>query len=378
MRSLKIALVHDWLINYRGGEKVLEILCELLPQADVYTLLVDENKIPRSIYEKIKGVSFLQKIYFARKHHHFFLPLFPMAMESMVLKEDYDIIISSSHCVAKGVKKPENSLHICYCYTPMRYIWVFFDTYFPPEKFFLRMFMQILKPYLMRWDLEKNKYVDYFVSISYNVQERIRKYYHRDSFVIHPPVDTDFFFPQKNQAGDFYLVVSALVPYKRVDVAVEAFNKLKKPLYIVGRGICEKELRRKALDNIKFLGWVDKVYLRRLYSSCKALIFCAEEDFGLVPLEACACGRPVICLGKGGVQETMIDIRDTHTFPTGVYFYEQTVSSLIEAVELFERHINYFNPSYLRKHALKFSRDVFKEKFIKFLQKVWNEKNKAN
>jgi len=354
---MKIALVHDWLTGMRGGEKVLEALCEIFPDAPIYTLVHTKGALSPLLEGKEIYTSFLQKMPFIENKYRHYLPLMPLAISQFDLSP-YNLIFSISHCVAKGVKKTKKQIHVCYCNTPMRYIWDSFSDYFSPQKnlFTWAAMKFFLRPYLRWWDKKTAKDVDYFIANSRNVSLRIKKFWERDSEVIYPPVDTDYYnLPDKNNLDfpteNFYLVVSALVPYKKIDLAVTSFNRLGKKLKIIGTGPEEFYLKKIAGPTIEFLGWQDASSIREHYQKCKALIFPGEEDFGIVPVEAQACGKPVIAYAKGGALETVIDGK------TGVFFEEQNELSLCEAVERFESL--HFDPLTLRENALRFSKDNF-------------------
>ncbi|MDO8142611.1 MAG: glycosyltransferase [Candidatus Brocadiales bacterium] len=378
----KIAIIHDWLTGMRGGEKVLEIFCELFPEADIFTLIHIHGSVSKIIEEKRIRTSFLQKIPLAMKRYRSFLPLFPLAIEGFDLS-GYDIVLSSSHCVAKGILTSSSTTHICYCHTPMRYVWEHYNTYFGNGKkgFVARFIMPSVAHYLRIWDVVSSNRVDYFVANSYNVANRIGKYYKRSAEVIHPPVDCSFYTPMDaHRQGDYYLIVSAFAPYKRIDIAVDAFEKLGLPLIIIGGGQEEERIRRMSKKHVKCIGWQSSETLKEYYRGCKALIFPGEEDFGIVPLEAQACGKPVIAFAKGGVLETVRGIypysestpKMTQRKPdtlTGVFFTEQTTESLTEAVKYFENNKNLFNPLLIRKHAEGFDTLIFKEKFRQYIDK---------
>lgn len=354
---MKVAIVHDWLTGMRGGENCLEVFCELFPDATIFTLIHKKGSVSEKIEKMDIRTSYLQRIPGIFSSYRNFLPLFPSAIESFDLK-GYDLILSSSHCVAKGVRKARGALHICYCYTPMRYAWLFFDDYFGKNSGLKRLFISFIIKKLRKWDLRTNENVDFFIAISDNVKDRIRKYYGRESEVIFCPVEGERLSISRKK-GDFYLVVSAFVPYKRIDLAIKAFNRLGKRLLIIGSGSEEKSLRKIAGKSIEFLGWMGREKLK-FYQECRALIFPGEEDFGIVPLEAQACGRPVIAYGKGGALETI-------TGDTGVFFFEQTEEALARAVVEFESRENTFEADKIRKHALRFDRSLFKEKIRDFI-----------
>jgi len=363
MKKMKIAIVHDWLTGMRGGEKVLEVLCELYPDATLVTLLHNKGKLSPVIEKMNIKTSFIDKLPMKEKKYRNYLPLFPMAIELIDFSE-FDLIISTSHCVAKGAKPGKNGLHICYCHTPMRYVWEMYDEYFGKDKAGLmtRTAMSIFAPQLRKWDVRTSGRVHYYIANSYNVARRIKQYYNRQADVIHPPVDTSLFqISDKNE--DYFLIVSALVPYKKVEIAVEAFNEIGRRLVIVGSGPESEKLKLIAKDNIEFLGWQGDDELAKIYAGCLALIFPGVEDFGIVPLEAMACGKPVIAFGKGGALETVIN-EGANT--TGIFFYEQTADSLIKAIADFEK--TNFDPLTIRTHAVKFDRVLFKEKIKNYIE----------
>ncbi len=358
---MRIALVHDWLNGMRGGEKVLEALCELYPDAEIFTLLLEPEKISSRIREMRIHTSFLQRIPFARRYYRYYLPLFPRAIESLDLG-GFDLVISTSHAVAKGCRPPPNAISICYCFTPMRYLWFLYREYFGTglaKNLLLKPFFS----YLRRWDLASCARVDRFMAISKTVAGRIAEVYNREAEVIYPPVDTDFFTPG-DASGDYFLIVSALVPYKKIDRAIEAFNHLGLPLKVVGSGPEYGRLRKRAGKNIAFLGWLGRRELRELYRNCRALIFPGLEDFGITPLEAQSCGRPVIGFGSGGLTETTIPWPGSpQGSPTGVFFAESEAKSLEEALRIFLKREADFDPRAIREHALAFGREIFKENF---------------
>jgi glycosyltransferase involved in cell wall biosynthesis len=371
----KVAIVHDWLTGMRGGEKCLEVFCELFPGAALFTLVHNKGSVSPAIEKMDIRTSFLGKIPGIKKNYRKFLPLFTFAVESFDLS-GYDIVLSSSHCVAKGARIPKGALHICYCYTPVRYAWLFYDDYFSSYGWLKRKIISLVLSRLKKWDLEANKRVDYFIAISHNVKKRIKEFYSRDSEVIYPPVSgpDQSVTEAREEPGKsgYYLVVSALVPYKRVDLAVDVFNKTGKALVIIGTGPDMEVLKKKSAGNISFGGWVDDTALFKYYSGAKALIFPGEEDFGIVPLEAQLFGKPVIALGKGGVTETVVPLSPETREATGVFFHEQTVDALRGAVDLFEKNENLFDPGKLRAHAMKFNRDRFKKEIFDNIKEKWD------
>ena len=381
---MKVALVHDWLTGMRGGEKVLEIFCQLFPEATLFTLLHRSSSVSPIIEKMPIKTSFIQKFPFSQKIYPKYLLFFPTAIEQFDLSE-FELVVSSSHCVAKGVITRPETCHICYCHSPMRYAWEMYHTYFFNNStgIFSKTLIPFFINYLRTWDVQSSHRVDYFVANSRNIQKRIEKHYRRQSEVIYPPVDTDFYQISK-KPGEYFLVVSALVPYKRVDLAVMAFNDLRLPLLIIGEGVEEKNLKKIAAKNIIFLPWQSKEKLKEYYANCKALIFPGEEDFGIVPLEAQACGKPVIAYAKGGAQETIEGIywgeetlrvqKTTGQKLCGLFFYPQTKESVIEAVNSFLKIE--FEPTFIRKNALRFDQKIFKEKINKYILEKIKEHQK--
>jgi len=359
---MKVVLLHDWLTGFRGGERVLEAFCELFPDAPIYTLIHKKGSTCPTIESKKIHTSFLNNIPGIYTHYRKFLPLFPLAAESLKI-EDADMILSSSHCVIKGVKKPKGSRHISYIHSPMRYLYDQFDTYFGKDSpIYQRIGMKVFKNYLTQWDLNSNNNVDVAIGNSYFVQSRISKYYNIKSDVIHPFVDLkDFreFQKQNIQKEDFYIMVTAFAPNKRVDLAIEAFNKLGKELRIIGSGQQEDYLRSIAKDNIKFLGNVSREEVINNFLKAKGMIFPGVEDFGITPLESLASGTPIIAYKIGGVLETLND-------DVAQFFESQDKDSLIQAIQLFENRN--FSKETLYARAEDFSKENFKDKIYKIVQ----------
>ena len=364
---MRVAIVHDWLTGMRGGEKCLEVFCELFPEADLYTLIYSPVKVSSTIRQMKVYASWANRIPWVERAYRYYLPLFPRIIEKFDLR-NYDLVLSSSHCVAKGVRAGD-ALHIAYIYAPMRYVWDQHDAYLGPDSSRLSRYgMAAFRRYLQNWDVRSSQHVDDFVAISRNIAAKVRKLYGREAAVIYPPVDMERFFIQERQ-DSYYLVVSALVPYKRIDIAIQAFNALKLPLKIAGEGPLRKTLEKTAETNIEFLGWVDDARLAELYAGCQALIFPGEEDFGIVPLEAQASGRPVIGYGKGGLLETVVGLDGLlpERYPTGLFFLEQNADGLLAAVEVYRQIQNQFRPDQIRLHAAKFSRERFKREIADYI-----------
>ncbi|MDP3920190.1 MAG: glycosyltransferase [Candidatus Omnitrophota bacterium] len=357
---MKVALVHDWMIHMRGGEKVLEALAEIYPQATLYTLFYDREKLSPALRNRKIVASFLQKLPGIKRYYRWLLPILPKCIESLRVA-DVDLVVSTSHCVAKGVRVPLGARHICYCHTPMRYLWDLGDVYFKNIPGFLRPILNAVLVRLRDWDRAVNVRVDQFVSNSAFVEERIRRHYGRDAVVVHPPVRSDYLKPQ-GEKRDFYLVVSAFVPYKRVDVVIEAFNEIERDLVIVGGGPLERSYKALAKSpRISFLGSVDDERLRSLYSEARAVIFPTEEDFGIVPVEAQACGTPVIALDRGGALEGV---------KSGIFIDDQTPAAVRAGVERFEKMT--FQPTEVRERISGFSKEEFKGKMIGVINSVVN------
>jgi glycosyltransferase involved in cell wall biosynthesis len=369
LENLKVALVHDWLMGMRGGEKVLETFCRLFPQSDIYTLLYESDSLSPEIKKHRIFASFVNKLPFKNQKYRNYLPLFPTAIELFNLK-GYDLIISSSHCVAKGIIPPPDALHISYIHTPMRYVWDMYDEYFGKGQigFVKRLIIPAFANYLRMWDVTSSKRVDYFIANSNHVSMRLNKYYRRESMVIYPPVDTDYYKPA-DKSGEYFLIVSALVPYKKVDLAIKVFNKMQEPLLIIGDGPEEKRLKAMAKSNISFKKWQIPSALLQYYQDCRALLFPGEEDFGIVPVEAQACGKPVIAYNRGGLTETVIGYNGGNERKcTGIFFEEQNETALMNILEKF--YSIQWDSSYIRNHAQRFSIDRFRNEIITELRKI--------
>ena len=324
---MKVALVHDWLIHMRGGEKVLESIAELYPDAVIYTLFYRREALSPALAKMKIKASFLQWFPGITRIYRGLLPLLPLVIATLKFDDRPDLVISSSHCVAKGIRIPRGAVHVCYCHTPMRYAWGFEKEYFGKFPTWFQPLIRLILGWLRSWDHASSRHVGHFIANSKNVQEKIRKYYGRESSVLCPPLDKEFFRPAGSRR-DYFLVVSAFVPYKRVDLVIETFNGMDRELRIVGSGPLGNTYRKLAKgQNISFLGSASPERLRELYAGARALIFPTDEDFGIVPLEAQACGTPVIALARGGALESV---------QYGVFFHAQSVTALRDAIEKFE------------------------------------------
>ncbi|NCC04164.1 MAG: glycosyltransferase family 4 protein [Proteobacteria bacterium] len=364
---MRVAIVHEWLVFKAGSESVVEQILEIFPGADVYSavnFLDDEGK--KSFKTKKFHTSFIQKLPFAKKKYRAYLPLMPFAVEQYDLS-DYDLIISSSHAVAKGVLTGPDQIHISYVHSPIRYAWDLQHSYLKEAgltKGLKSLIARVILHYIRLWDYRTSNGVDYFVANSKFIGRRIRKVYGRESTVIYPPVHLDAFSLCKEKE-DFYLTVSRFVPYKKIPMIVEAFASMPdKKLVVIGDGPEDKAVRAAAGPNVTFLSHQDRRVLVDYMQRAKAFVFAAEEDFGIVPVEAQGCGTPVIAFGKGGAVETVVD------GVTGVLFKEQTVSSLIDAVKRFEGLAPSFDPDVIRKNAERFDVPVFKKNFKDFVDQV--------
>ncbi|HWQ00319.1 MAG TPA: glycosyltransferase [Vicinamibacterales bacterium] len=361
--DLRVAVAHDWLTGMRGGERVLEAICELLPQAEIFTLLHVPGSVSATIERHPIRTSLLQRVPFAARTYRYWLPLFPALVEQFDL-DRFDLVVSSSHCAAKAVVAPGRARHLCYCHSPMRYAWDQFEAYFGEARVgragaaALRIMMRRLR----RWDAATSARVDRFVANSRHVAGRIRRYYNRDAGVVYPPVDTAFFRPDGRPPGGYFLVVSALVPYKRLDLAIAACRALRAPLKIVGRGPERARLERMAGPEVEFLGARTNEEVRELYRGAAAVVLPGEEDFGIVPVEALACGRPVVALARGGARETVED------GVTGVLVEEASAEAFADALARVRRLA--VDPQLCAARAARFSRERFAQAFGAELQRL--------
>jgi glycosyltransferase involved in cell wall biosynthesis len=356
---MRVALVHDWLTGMRGGERCLEVFAEVFPDADLFTLLHVPGSVAPAIERRRITTSFIQHLPDAARRYRHYLPLMPAAVRRFDLA-GYDLVLSSSHCVAKGARAERGSLHVCYCFTPMRYVWDRYADYVGDGAGLpARLALPAVAPLLRAWDRAASRRVHHFVAISEHVRARIRRCYGREAAVIHPPVDVQRFEPTDGRPGDYYLVVSALVPYKRVDLAVLAAGRLGRRLLVVGSGPEAARLAALAAPTVEFLGWRSDAEVARLYRDCRAVLFPGCEDFGIVPLEAMAAGRPVIALAAGGALETVVP-GGSESPATGLLFGEPTVDALVAAIQRFEADEDAFRPKALRARAELFDRERFR------------------
>lgn len=351
MEKKRVAIVHDWLTNYGGAERVVEAFLEIYPDADIYTLVYDEEKMGKIFPKERVKTTFLQKIPKATKIYTKLLPLMPYAFEEFDFN-GYDLVISSSSSCAKGVITPPNVKHVAYIHSPMRYAWDLYHDYKRRSGKLTGIFMSIFMKNMRVWDYTSSQRIDVLLANSNYVAKRISKFWNRESQVVYPPVDIDRLSPNGKEAEDFYVVFSRFVPYKRIDLAIEACKRLEKKLVVIGDGEQREYLKSLAGEGTTFTGRISDEEVKGYLQRCKAMIFSAEEDFGIVPLEAQACGRPVIAYGKGGALETVVE------GATGTFFMKQEVKDVVEAIERFEKMS--FSTEEIYNHAMKFSRERFK------------------
>ncbi|HEX2035560.1 MAG TPA: glycosyltransferase [Chloroflexota bacterium] len=360
---MKLAIVHDYLNQMGGAERVLMVLHDLYPSAPIYTSIYAPELVDRAFSRMDIRTSFMQRLPLVHRHHQAFLPLFPFAFESLDLRE-YDVVLSMSSGWAKNVLTRPETCHVCYCLTPMRFAWNF-EAYRPGERI-AGWQMGALAPILAGlrlWDVAGANRVDAFAATSLSVKRRIEKYYRRQAAVIYPPVQTEAYAynPEEGQGdGDYFLIVSRLIPYKRIDLAIEACNRLRLPLKVIGNGRDRGRLEAMAGPTVEFLGWVDEESKRRYLQGCRAFIFPSEEDFGITPVEAMAAGRPVVAFGAGGALDTIVD------GVTGLFFRQPSVGSLAEALQRVQR-IDWDRPT-IARHASRFDTGTFKTEMRRFVE----------
>jgi glycosyltransferase involved in cell wall biosynthesis len=355
---MRVALVHDWLTGMRGGERVLEALVALYPDAVIHTLVHVPGSVSPAIEARPIRTSPIQRLPGAPHRFRRYLPLFPWAMAGFPL-DDYDLVISTSHCVAHGVRPRRSACHVVYCFTPMRYAWEYAGEYTSRLPRGTRTLGRAVLAGLRRWDRGAGQRAGHLACISRHVAARVRHAWGRDARVVYPPVRTDYFQPD-GEPGEAFLCVSAFAPYKRLDVAVDAFTRLGRPLIVIGAGDDEARLRRRAGPTVRFLGWQDDAALRAAYARSRAFVFPAEEEFGIAPLEAMASGRPVIAYGRGALTETVVE------GVTGLFFREQTPDALVDAVRRFE--VTGWSAEKIRAHAVRFGEARFAAEMRAFVE----------
>lgn len=371
---MKIAIVHDWLVTYAGAERVLEQMIRVYPKADIFSLVdfLPNNK-RGFILNKRVSTTFIQRLPFSKKKYRSYLPLMPLAIEQMDLSS-YDVVISSSYAVAKGVITSPNQLHICMCYSPIRYAWDLQHQYLNESGLNKGLKGTLARYFLHKirlWDYRTSNGVDEFIAISNFIAKRIWKVYRRKSKIIYPPVNVEK-FTLNVLKKDYYLTASRMVPYKKIDLIVEAFSKMpSKELIVIGNGPDYKKIQAKAGANVTLLGYQSNEKMKEYMQSAKGFIFAAEEDFGIVPIEAQACGTPVVAFGKGGALETIKGLDED--CPTGVFFKEQTISSIINAIQELENNYSRITPENCRINAERFSTERFINEFRMFMQEKIDE-----
>jgi len=363
---MKVAITTDWLNSFGGAERVLEQLHGMFPDAPIYTTVHDPENLPTHMRDWDVRTSFLQRVPFARKRHQAFLPLMPLAFEQFDMSE-YDLVITTNSACAKGVITRPGALNVCYCYTPCRYIWDLYHEYTRGRRG--KLFIALAAHWLRMWDRLSADRVDHFIAISHEVASRIRRHYRREPEVVYPPVDVERIVPNGRAPEDFYLVVSRLVPYKRVDLAVEAATRLGRQLLVVGDGSERRRLEAMAGPTVRFLGKRSDDEIADLYARCRAFLFPGWEDFGITPVEAQAAGRPVIAYGKGGATETVVD------GSTGILFEEQTVEALVEAMRKLERLE--FDPAVCRRNAERFDAREFPARLRRSIKRCLEQRSGA-
>jgi glycosyltransferase involved in cell wall biosynthesis len=362
---MKVAVVHYWWLSNRGGEAVVSALIELFPHADLFVHVCDEALVRETLGPNFEGriiTSFISRLPGAKRHYQKYLPFMPMALEQLDLSA-YDLVISSESGPAKGVVTRPDATHICYCHSPMRYVWDMYHEYVSRAGRLVRTLFPAIAHWLRVWDRVAADRVDVFVANSSFIAARIRKFYRREAEIIYPPVSTAA-FSHEQPRGDYYLCLGQLVAYKRADIAVDAFNRLQLPLVVIGEGETFDELKARAGANITFLGRQPFAVVKQHLEHCKGLIFPGVEDFGIVPVEAMASGAPVIAYGRGGALDTVVDGQ------TGILFHEQTVDALAEAVRKVESGAVRFAPEVLRRHALGFDKEIFKGRIRALVERV--------
>lgn len=373
-KNINTAVVTDWLVTYAGAERVLCEILNILPQSDLFSIIdfMDEASRNKYFQGKKANTTFIQRLPFAEKKYRNYLPLMPLAIEQLDVSK-YDVVVSSSHAVAKGILTGPDQLHISYVHSPIRYAWDLQHQYLNElhlNKGLKSLIIRWLLHKIRLWDYRTSNGVDHFVANSKFIARRIKKVYGREADVIYPPVNTDMFQP-KNNKDDYYVTTSRMVPYKKIDLIVESFSHMKdKKLVVIGDGPDMEKIKAKASSNIEILGYQNNDVMQEYMRNAKAFVFAAEEDFGITPVEAQACGTPIIAFGKGGALETVVGKNAEN--PTGVFFEEQKIESVVTAVNSFEREQHIYTPENCRLNALKFSTDRFNQEFSKYIEDKWN------
>jgi glycosyltransferase involved in cell wall biosynthesis len=371
--GIRVALVHHWFVSFAGGERVVDTIAGMFPNADIFTLFLDERKLSPALRGRKITASFLDRMPGARKVHRHCLPLYPLATEMLDLS-GYDLVITSDSGPMKGVITDLDATHICYCHSPMRYLWDGYSAYRRDMSSISKFVFELTSHYVRNWDYVAAQRVDHFIANSRYVAQRIHKYYRRQSTIIHPPIDTSPSY-LANSHDDYYLAVGRLVPYKRTDVLIGACQKLGRKLVIVGDGPEKERLKKSAGKNVEFVGETADEQLREIYARCRALLFAADEDFGMVPLEAQSYGRPVIAYGKGGSLETVVGATGSAVrqkassgkLLTGIFFERQSAESLADAISTFESCEHLFVPEDIQSHARRFDTSVFVERLNNYI-----------
>lgn len=364
---MKLAITHDWLTVPGGAEKVIKRWYDMYPESLIHTTVFDKKRIGHIFDEKRVVPSFMQKIPLSQKHYTKMLSFMPRAFEEFDMGA-YDVVLSSSSSCAKGVLTGPDTVHIAYIHSPMRYAWDLYHDYYRSAGKVARFMMRRTMPQIRQWDVINSTRVDHFIANSNFIARRIRKYYRREADVIFPPVDTEFYTPGTEEGEDYYLILSRFVPYKKIDMAIEACNRMKRRLIVIGGGSQEGELKEMAGPTIEFTGIIDDEKVREYYRNCRAFLFPGLEDFGITPVEAQACGRPVIAFGRGGALDTVLPGK------TGILFQEQTTSSLISAIKEFEEV--QWDSRIIRKHAESFSNERFDREIATYVSEKWNMRKK--
>lgn len=367
---MKVAIIHYWFITKRGGEKVVESLLKLYPNADIYTLFYDE-KIYGDSLKNYKIYTSILNTPLLRKYYQKIFPLYPTGIRSLKLKEQYDLIISSESGPAKGIQINNNAKHVCYIHSPMRYCWGYTEEYLKSMNPLIRPIANYFFMQLKKWDKSTIDNVDYYISNSKNVAKRVEKYYNRKAKVIYPPIDSNLFIePLERNKKTHFLSFGALTPYKKIDLLVDCFNKNGKKLIIIGNGSEKEKLKKRAKQNIEFKGFLKEYELKNYIQNSKALLFPGEEDFGMIPLEVMSYGIPVIAYKKGGALETVVENKIKVSESSGIFFNQQNIESLQKALDNFNKIEENFNPSWIRKHAEKFEESNFLQSFSQTIDKL--------